>query len=147
MSDEKEWPWVMGLAAAGALDSLYLLLFQTGKVKRLVCPAFGSGCEQVAGSPHAFPARIPDAVFGVAGYTAAGLTAAAISRTTGEARRTLAKTALAGSAAALGLSAYLTYAQPKRTGAWCFWCLLSAVTSAAMAAVSISGARKVLRQT
>ena len=146
MADEREWHWVTGLAAAGAVDSLYLLLFQTGKVKHLVCPIFDGGCDQVVGSPHAFPAGIPDAAFGLAGYTAAGVAAAAIPKTSGRAKKALAKAALAGSAGAIGLSAYLTYAQPKKTGAWCSWCLLSAAISAAIAGLSISGARRILRE-
>ena len=146
MLNDGTWPWVTGLAMIGALDSLYLLLFQTGKVRHLVCPIFGDGCEQVVSSRAAYPARIPDAVFGIAGYSAAAVTSLALPRTRGSTKRMLAKAAIGGSAAALGLSAYLTYAQPKRTGAWCFWCLASAVTSAAMAAVATAGAVKVLKQ-
>ena len=142
--NQKEWPWVMGLSAFGALDSLYLLLFQTKKIDHLVCPIFGDGCEKVVGSPVAFQAGIPDAVFGLAGYSVAGLTAAALNRASGEANRTLAGVSIVGAVGALGLASYLTYAQPKKTGDWCFWCLLSAAISSALAIVTLSGARKTL---
>jgi uncharacterized membrane protein len=145
MKNGREWSWFTRLAAFGALDSLYLLLFQTGKVKHLVCPIFGDGCEQVASSPVAYPSGIPDAVFGVAGYSTAAVASVALQNTEGRTRKTLAGAVIGGLAAAVGLSAFLTYAQPKRTGAWCFWCLASAVTSVTMAAVATSGTLKVLR--
>lgn len=146
MAFGKVWPWVTGLAVGGALDSLYLLLFQTRKIDRLVCPVFGDGCEQVSGSPVAYPGGIPDAVFGVVGYSVAAAAAAAIPRTAGETRKSLAKAAIGGSVLAVGLSAYLTYAQPAKTGAWCFWCLTSAAISAVMAPLAVIGARGVLRE-
>lgn len=146
MKTDKLWHWVTGLAIAGMLDSLYLLLFQTGRLRRLVCPIFGEGCEQVVGSPAAYPGGVPDAVLGVAGYTVAAATALAIPRAVGKTKKRLATAAIAGSLAAIALSGYLTYAQPKKTGAWCFWCLASAGISAAMASVALCGAREILRE-
>lgn len=141
---QAEWPWVMGLSVCGVADSLYLLLYQTHRIDHLVCPIFGDGCDKVVGSPEAYPAGIPDAIFGVAGYASAGLTAAAMTKARGRTRRELAIASVIGALGALGLSAYLTYAQPKKTGAWCTWCLLSAGISSAMAIVTLSGARKSL---
>ncbi|MBI2843276.1 MAG: vitamin K epoxide reductase family protein [Armatimonadetes bacterium] len=143
--NHKRWLWVLGLSIAGVLDSLYLLLFQTRKIEHLVCPIFGQGCERVASSPAAYPGGIPDAIFGVAGYGLAAVTAAAIPRTSGKVKKSLASAAVGGSIVALGLSAYLTYAQPQKTGAWCFWCLTSAAIAVVMAPLVISGARGILR--
>ncbi|MEN6520589.1 MAG: vitamin K epoxide reductase family protein [Armatimonadota bacterium] len=146
MAKGKEWPIVTGLAISGILDSLYLLLFQTKKIEHLVCPVFDGGCEQVAASDAAFPGGVPDAIYGVAGYSAAAGTAIAIPRTSGRVQKWLAGAMIGGSLLAVGLSAYLTYAQPKKTGAWCFWCLTSAVVSSLMAPIAISGASRVLRE-
>jgi uncharacterized membrane protein len=146
MMSQKNWFWVAGLAAGGVIDSAYLLLYQLGRIRRLVCPIFGSGCEKVAGSQIAFPAGIPDAIFGVAGYTAAGITAAAIPKTSGETKKTLAKLVIGGSIVAVGVSAYLTYAQRTKTHAWCFWCLTSAAISTAIASLAIPSARNILQE-
>ncbi len=142
---QRVWNLTLGLAGAGLVDSLYLLLFQTGKIEHLACPVFRGGCETVASSAVAYPRGIPDAVFGVIGYSAAALTAFAIPRSGGRVRRTLAGFAVAGSIGALAISAFLTYAQPKLTGAWCFWCLSSAVISSAMAFTAIYGASIILK--
>lgn len=146
MADDRKWYWVTALAACGLLDSVYLLLYQTRKIKHLVCPVFNGGCEQVVGSPVAYLRGIPDAIFGVAGYATAAAVAAAIPGTRGRARKSLARAAIGGSLVAAGLSAYLTYSQPTKTGAWCFWCLTSAGLSAVMTPLAISGAREILRE-
>ncbi|HOM73388.1 MAG TPA: vitamin K epoxide reductase family protein [Armatimonadota bacterium] len=145
MSIRNKWSWVAGLATAGVIDSLYLLLFQTKKIDRIICPIFGEGCERVSRHPIAYPRGIPDAIFGVAGYTAAAAIALAIPRTTGNTQKTLAAAAAGGSVLAAGLSAFLTYAQPTKTGAWCFWCLVSAIISTTMAPIAISGSIEILR--
>jgi uncharacterized membrane protein len=144
--NRKRWFLIAGLALGGVIDSLYLFLYQIGKIRRLVCPVFGEGCEKVTGSPIAYPAGVPDAIFGVVGYTAAGVTAAAIPKTSGKTRKNLAKAAIGGSVAAVGISAYLTYAQRTKIHAWCFWCLTSAVTSTAIALLAVPSARKILQE-
>lgn len=146
MKGDRAWYAISGLAILGMLDSLYLLLFQTRQVEDLVCPVFGESCEQVANSPAAYRGGIPDAAFGVAGYALAALTAAAIPHTGGRARKTLAAAATCGSVGAAGLSIFLIYAQPVKTGAWCFWCLVSAGISLTMAPLAVSAARRVLRE-
>jgi uncharacterized membrane protein len=145
MKGDRAWYVILGLAILGMLDALYLLLYQTKKVESLVCPVFGGGCEQVASSPGSYPAGIPDAIFGVVGYALAALTAAAIPHTTGRVKRFLAAAAVIGTLGAAGLSVFLVYAQPTKTGAWCFWCLMSAAISITMAPVAIAGARKIFR--
>jgi uncharacterized membrane protein len=120
-------------------------MFQTGKIEHLACPVFRGGCEVVASSPVAYPRGIPDAIFGVIGYAAAATTALAIPRTRGKTRKTLAAVAVAGSIGALGISAFLTYAQPTFAGAWCFWCLTSAFISSTMALSAIYGASAILK--
>lgn len=145
MSSHKPWPLVIGLAVLGLADSIYLLLFQIRKVDKIACPVFKGGCEQVSLSPAAFPGGIPEATFGVIGYSIAALTAFAIILTKGKVKKLMAAAAIFEATFALGLSAYLTYAQPVKTGAWCFWCLTSATISVIMGTTAIIGAKKVLR--
>lgn len=146
MDNRKLWKVVAVLALGGMADSLYLLLFQTRKVKRLACPIFDDGCEKVAGSSIAYPAGIPDAIFGVAGYGMAAGTALGILQTSGKTKKLLATAMIIESAVASGLSAFLTYAQPAKIGTWCFWCLISAAISTTMAPIAIFGASKTLRE-
>src|SRR6266508_2376770 len=54
-------------AAASAASMLYVGLYQSRLVGRLICPFFGEGCEGVANAPFARPFGIPD------GYIGAGL--------------------------------------------------------------------------
>src|SRR5438445_7579192 len=57
----------IGLAASSAVAMLYVGLYQSRLVGRLICPFFGEGCEGVADAPFARPFGIPD------GYIGAGL--------------------------------------------------------------------------
>lgn len=123
---------ILALSAAGAADSFYLLLFQTGAIRHPWCPFFGSGCERISGSKRAQPIGIPDAIFGVVGYALLGALAAA-----GGARRyreqPVLPLALAGAGGgAAAISAVLTWLQWSEFENFCFWCLLSATISTAI---------------
>lgn len=142
----RAWHIILGLALLGIADSTYLLLFQTRKVESLVCPVFGGGCEAVSRSPMAYPAGIPDAIFGVIGYSLAALTAAAIPLAVGKAKKWLAVAAMVGTVGAACLSGYLVYAQSTLVGNWCFWCLMSAMISMTMAPVAVIGGRQLFRE-
>jgi uncharacterized membrane protein len=56
------------VAAASAAAMLYVGLYQSRLVGRLVCPVFGDGCEGVADAPFARPFGIPDGYIGAAVY-------------------------------------------------------------------------------
>src|SRR5262249_3702180 len=57
-----------GLAAISAAAMLYVGLYQTRFVGRLICPIFADGCEGVADAPFARPFGIPDGYIGAALY-------------------------------------------------------------------------------
>jgi len=57
-----------GLAAISAAAMLYVGLYQSRFVGRLICPIFADGCEGVADAPFARPFGIPDGYIGAALY-------------------------------------------------------------------------------
>ena len=59
-----------GIAAVSAAAMLYVGLFQSRLVGRLLCPIFGDGCEGVGDAPFARPFGIPDGYIGAALYVA-----------------------------------------------------------------------------
>jgi uncharacterized membrane protein len=58
----------MGIAAASAAAMLYVGLYQSRFVGRLMCPIFADGCEGVADAPFARPFGIPDGYIGAVVY-------------------------------------------------------------------------------
>jgi uncharacterized membrane protein len=56
------------VAAMSAAAMLYVGLYQSRLVGRLLCPIFGDGCEGVADAPFARPFGIPDGYIGAVFY-------------------------------------------------------------------------------
>ncbi|MBI1956520.1 MAG: hypothetical protein HYS38_09015 [Acidobacteria bacterium] len=121
--------WIAVLSALGLLDSGYLFLYQTGKVKHLWCPGFGHACDRIVASPKAYQGRIPDSLLGAAGYAALLGLALAGDKERYRTRPLLPRLMGGGTLAAFGLSALLTYVQKKEFDDFCFWCLVSAAIS------------------
>lgn len=57
-----------GIAAISAAAMLYVGLYQSRFVGRLICPIFADGCEGVADAPFARPFGIPDGYIGAVLY-------------------------------------------------------------------------------
>lgn len=57
-----------GVAAVSAAAMIYVGLYQSRLVGRLICPIFGEGCEGVADAPFARPFGIPDGYIGAVLY-------------------------------------------------------------------------------
>lgn len=121
--------WIAVLSALGLLDSGYLFLYQTGKVKHLWCPGLGGACDRIASSPKAYQGRIPDSLLGAAGYAALLGLALAGNKERYRTRPLLPRLMGGGTLVAFGLSALLTYVQKKEFDDFCFWCLVSAAIS------------------
>jgi uncharacterized membrane protein len=136
---------VSALAAAGFADALYMLAYHGGLIRSLRCPFFGEGCNKVGRSAHAVHFGVPNAAAGAVAY--AGMAAAALwagDHPPGD--RPLPQLGLGALATAAGAaSAYLTWEQPTKVGAWCFWCLSSAVINAAVFALSIGDTLRAAR--
>jgi uncharacterized membrane protein len=58
----------LAVAAVSAAAMLYVGLYQSRFVVRLICPIFGDGCEGVADAPFARPFGIPDGYIGAVLY-------------------------------------------------------------------------------
>jgi len=58
----------IGIAAGSAAAMLYVGLYQSRFVGRLLCPIFADGCEGVADAPFARPFGIPDGYIGAVVY-------------------------------------------------------------------------------
>jgi len=123
---------IAGLSMLGVADSLYMLAYEEGWIDSLVCPFFGEGCNTVGRSAHARHLGVPNAAVGAVGYAVMGTLALWRSgRRIG--RRPWQYWALgAVSGAAAVASAFLTWEQPAKVRAWCFWCLTSAAINAAI---------------
>jgi uncharacterized membrane protein len=127
----------MGMAAlalAGLLISVYMLLYTLGIIASVVC---GTGsCETVQSSPWSDFFGIPVPLLGVAGY---GLILAAALRGVQPGRfgdRGVALILAAGSAGAFLFSVYLSVLEEFVIGAWCRWCIASAVVATLLFALS-----------
>jgi uncharacterized membrane protein len=111
-----------GVAAASAAAMIYVGLYQSRLVGRLLCPIFGDGCEGVADAPFARPFGIPD------GYIGAGLYVVILALLLAPAQRwgwiaLLVLSALATIANILGVHDMMNF------GRYCFYCLTTTVLS------------------
>src|SRR5260370_9200916 len=60
--------FAFAIAAVSAAAMLYVGLYQSRLVGRLICPVFGQGCEGVADARFARPFGIPDGYIGAVLY-------------------------------------------------------------------------------
>jgi len=58
----------LAVAAMSAAAMLYVGLYQSRLVGRMICPIFGEGCQGVADAPFARPFGIPDGNIGAVLY-------------------------------------------------------------------------------
>ncbi len=113
------------LALIGVLVSVYLLLFKLGVFGTLICG--DGGCVTVQNSPWAYFLGLPVAAWGVLGY-AAMFGVAIVATHPGSEDRPWVSIALLGvTGAAFLFSLYLSYLEEFVIGAWCQWCIASAV--------------------
>jgi uncharacterized membrane protein len=111
-----------GVAAASAAAMLYVGLYQSRFVGRLICPIFGDGCEGVADAPFARPFGIPDGYIGAVLYVLiAALVLAPAGRWVWFAL--LALSGLATLANVIGVRDMVNL------GSFCFYCLATTILS------------------
>ena len=123
------------LSLIGLFDALYLWWVYASPSRPMVC--MGGGCDAVRASVFAYPMGVPMPVFGVAMYAGLALLIFADPMFQGRIRRAAAF-ALAG-ITGLGLlfSLYLTGLEAFVIHAWCFWCVISAITVTLMFGLAI----------
>jgi uncharacterized membrane protein len=110
------------LAAVSGAAMLYVGLYQSRVVGRLICPVFGDGCEGVADAPFARPFGIPD------GYIGAGLYVVILALLLGPPERWVWITLLALSSVA-ALANILGVRDMMNFGSYCFYCLTATFLS------------------
>jgi rhodanese-related sulfurtransferase/uncharacterized membrane protein/predicted DsbA family dithiol-disulfide isomerase len=117
---------LFALSLVGLFDSLYLWWVYTLPSRPMVC--LGGGCDTVRSSPFAYPWGVPLPAFGAAMYVVLALLVFAWP-VLQESLAHLARWAVAG-IAGLGFlfSLYLSGVEAFVLGAWCTWCVISAIT-------------------
>lgn len=129
------------LSLVGLFVALYLWLWKLGMMGEIVCGT--GGCETVQLSQYAEFLGLPVALYGVAGY--AVLLAVSLlglqPRWQDRAEPTRWLAALSGIGVAFTI--YLTYLEAFVIGAWCRWCVVSAVIISGIFVASLAGLRRV----
>ena len=118
------------LSLVGALLAFYLLAASLGWTPPPPC---GSGeCATVQSSKYATIGPVPVSAIGVAGYLALLVLALLGLGERLAASRAIALLIFAGALGGLLFSAYLTYLEAAVIGAWCRYCVASAIVMTAI---------------
>lgn len=132
---------IIGLALVGFTDSAFLL---AKRLSGAPIPCFiTSGCDTVSKSPYSVLFGVPLSLLGVLFYLGTGFLALLYMDT---------KNLLAGKlifvATTLGFlsSAYFIYVQKFKIGAFCIYCILSAIVSTILFALGIMVWKKLLEE-
>lgn len=113
------------LATVGFFVALYLWAHNAGLTGPIVC---GVGdCATVQSSEYATIGPVPVSAIGVVGYVALVVLALAGLQPAWRESALIGGLLLAGSAGGVAFSAYLTYLEAFVIGAWCQYCVVSAV--------------------
>lgn len=133
----------MGMSVAalgGLLISTYMLLYKLGVIRTLVC---GTGnCEVVQSSKWADFLGLPVPLWGVIGYGLVLITAVRGVQPGRTADRATAFILAGASALAFLFSIYLSAIEEFVIGAWCRWCISSAVVATALFLFSLPEYRR-----
>jgi uncharacterized membrane protein len=129
--------WLAMLAMLGIFIAAYLTLYHYGYVGTLVCTGDGHGCEKVQTSSYSRFLGLPVAAWGL-GYYLTVLTLAIVGTQDRFAESRRFATLLLGLTAWGALfSSYLTYLEAGPIGAWCQWCIGSAIVAALLFFVAL----------
>ena len=126
------------IASIGISEVSYLIRKRIA-AERPVCP-IGEGCETVLNSKYnKFFGVVHNDILGIAFYVGAAIISALVVINEGnqEFVNLLINIMALMLAGATTMSLVFTYLQWKVIKAWCFWCIMSAVTVAAMDAIII----------
>jgi uncharacterized membrane protein len=132
------------LALAGIFISAYMLLFKLGLIGELAC---GDGaCATVQLSPWADFLGLPVALWGVVGYAVILVTALAGIQPGRAASRRIGLALLVLAGGAFAFSIYLSVLEEFVIGAWCRWCIASAVVATLIFGLSLTELPRVRRR-
>lgn len=116
------------LALVGAVIAGYMLLYSVGALTSVACGASGS-CDAVQASPWAVFLGVPVPLIGLIGYALILAAALAGVQPASIGDRRIAVVLLGLSTIAFLFSLYLSGVEAFLIGAWCRWCIASAVVS------------------
>ena len=128
------------LALVGIFVAGYLTLYKLGYLGVLPCGPAG-GCETVQASQYAMLLGVPVALWGVGAYIVLLALALAGLQPRWASSRFVALALFGTAAVGVAFSAYLTYLSGTVIGAFCRWCLVSAVLITLIFLLSIPGLR------
>lgn len=128
--------WLAVLSLAGAFIAAYLTLYHFGYIGTLACTG-SEGCSTVQASRWARLMGLPVATWGLGYYlTVLALAVVGMQERLAESRGlSLGLLLLTGWGAVF--SAWLTYLEAGPIGAWCLWCIGSAVVATLLFVVSL----------
>jgi uncharacterized membrane protein len=118
---------IAAIALTGVFVALYMLLYKLGAFGTILCGT--GGCEIVQNSPWAYFLGVPVAAWGLVGYLVMLAVAMAGVQPRFEASPWVPAALLALTSLALLFSVYLSYLEEFVIGAWCQWCIASALLS------------------
>jgi uncharacterized membrane protein len=157
MSRRRSAPWIQrwsrqligAIALLGVLDTAYLTLVELGVFSEVAgCPTTGPiNCQAVLESPYAKLGGVPISVFGLLAYLGIALLAWVPPLLKSPDRKEFRTNAengswmlmFAGATAMVVFSGYLVYLMSFKIGAFCIYCLLSAVFSLSLLVITIIG--------
>ena len=156
MTRRRNTPWIQRwsrpiiatLAGLGVLDTAYLTLVELGVFKEAVCPTAGPiDCQAVLESAYAKLFGIPLSLFGMLAYLGIMVCALVPLFLKGPERKSASNPIehwtwlliFAGSTAMVVFSGYLVYLMSVEIGAFCIYCLASAIFSVSLLVVTVLG--------
>jgi len=128
--------WLALLSLIGIFIAAYLTLYKLGYVGTLICTG-SHGCETVQTSSYSKFLGIPVAAWGLGYYLTVFLLAIVSiqDRFADSQRLPLVLMLLTGWGAVF--SGYLTFLEAGPIGAWCQWCIGSAITAALLFIIAV----------
>lgn len=132
---------VAAVALIGVFVATYLLLYNMGAVGSIVC-GVGGGCETVQSSEYAYFLGVPVAALGLGGYLAILAVSLTGLQPRFAAERWVAGALLGLTTIAFLFSLYLSALEQWVIGAWCRWCIVSAVLATLAFVFSLPEARR-----
>jgi uncharacterized membrane protein len=131
------------VALVGIFVSAYLLLYKLGFIGTLAC---GTGsCETVQASRWATLVGLPVAAWGLGFYVSVLVLALVGTQDRYTESRGLSLALVAVTGSGVVFSSWLSYLEEFVIGAWCRWCIVSAVLTATLFALSLLDWRDVRR--
>ncbi len=129
------------LSVVGLLMALYLWLWKIGVVGTIACGQ-GGGCAVVQTSEYAEFLGLPVALYGVGGYLALLVVSMIGLHEPWASRKGPTVWLAVLSGVGVAFTIYLTYLEAAVIGAWCRWCVGSAVIITGIFAVAVLGLRQ-----